>query len=175
MIINQTIKEFAKEMYLTPDNVGNHKYTLRQIALAIKEKFNVDVSFVTVQSWTKKYGWDRLWEEAVKRGITEAIHEQTAKNLEEVKTMDEQFKEAIAQKKKEDFILATNLKRQGYMFIKEHGFTSTMEALKAIETGLKYTQDLAGNENQTIRIEVSSEEVREMIDKILEGERTEEE
>jgi len=133
----EAIFEYAKELYLTPDEQGNHKYSLRDIATQVQQKFNRSINASTVLRWAEKYGWDKLWDEGVREGITELIAKQ-----ESDKSKEEQFKEAIAKAKRNDFVIASNLKTLGYQYIKEHGFGSVMEALKAIETGMRYTQDI---------------------------------
>jgi hypothetical protein len=133
----EVILEFAKELYLTPDEQGNHKYSLRDIATQVQQKFNRSINASTILRWAEKYGWDKLWDEGVREGITELIAKQ-----ESDKSKEEQFKEAIAKAKRNDFVIASNLKTLGYQYIKEHGFDSVMEALKAIETGMRYTQDI---------------------------------
>jgi hypothetical protein len=134
---NEEIFEYAKELYLTPDERGNHKYSLRDISAEIQRKFSKSINNSTISIWARKYGWDKLWDEGVREGITELIAKQ-----ESDKSKEEQFKEAIAKAKRNDFIIASNLKTLGYQYIKEHGFDSVMEALKAIETGMRYTQDI---------------------------------
>ncbi|MGC9001215.1 hypothetical protein [Caldisericum sp.] len=142
------VLELAKELYLTPDEQGGHKYSLQEVATILQRKCNADINKSTVLRWAKKYGWDKLWEQAVKEGITRAV------KIDENKSLEEQFKEAIAKRKEQDFLIATNLKALGYKYIQEAGFSSTMEALKAIEMGLKYTQELdTDNKEQVVKIE----------------------
>lgn len=135
----EAIIEFAKELYLTPNEQGNHKYTLRDICSEIKQKFSKNLTNPTILNWARKYGWDSLWKQAVKEGITEAIGGKIDKN----RTLDEQYQEAIAKRNREDFIIATNLKTIGYKYIATSGFVSAFEALKAIDVGMKYTQDIS--------------------------------
>ena len=133
----EAIVEFAKELYLTPNEVGKHKYSLQNVCDEILQKFDKKLTRQAISIWSHKYGWDKLWEEGVREGITEAL----AKEQSE-RTKEEQFKEAIAKKKQQDFTMMTNLKVLAYKFIKEHNFSNVNEALKAMETGMKYTQDL---------------------------------
>jgi len=146
----EAIIEYAKELFLTPDEQGNHKYSLREIATQVQQKFNRSINASTVLRWAEKYGWDKLWDEGVREGITELIAKQ-----ESDKSKEEQFKEAIAKAKRNDFIIASNLKTLGYQYIKEHGFDSVMEALRAIETGMRYTQNFQELETeQTIVVRI---------------------
>jgi hypothetical protein len=145
---NEEVLELAKELYLTPDEQGGHKYSLRAICTEIAQKLHKNIAPNTVLNWAKKYGWDKLWEQAAKEGITRAV------KIDENKTLEEQYKEAIAKRKEQDFLIATGLKELGFQFVKEHGFSSTIEALKAIEVGLKYTQELdIDNKEQVVKIE----------------------
>jgi predicted nucleic acid-binding Zn-ribbon protein len=146
----EAIIEYAKELFLTPDEQGNHKYSLREIATQVQQKFNRSINASTILRWAEKYGWDKLWDEGVREGITELIAKQ-----ESDKSKEEQFKEAIAKAKRNDFIIASNLKTLGYQYIKEHGFDSVMEALRAIETGMRYTQNFQELEtDQTIVVRI---------------------
>lgn len=132
----EKILEFAKELYLTPNELGNHKYSLRNICDKIRQKFDKRLTAQTILNWARKYGWVELWEQAVREGITKDF------KSDKEKTKEEQFRELIAKRKHDDFVMASNLKVLGYKFIKEHGFSSVSEALKAIDTGMKYTQDI---------------------------------
>ena len=162
----EAIVEFAKELFLTPNEQGKHRYSLRDITDEIKQKLNKSLTRTTILNWSRKYGWDKLWEEGVREGITEVL----AKEQSE-KTKEEQFKEAIANKKQQDFTMSTNLKVLAYKFIKEHKFTTIYEALRAFDTGMKYTQDIQEEipEKNAINIIVNSEKARELTDRILKG------
>ena len=140
----EQIIEFAKELYLTPDSSGKHEYSLQNICEEIKQKFNKTFTRTTILNWAERYGWKQLWNQAVREGITQAIAKEKA---DKEKTKEEQFQERIAEAKKNDFIMNTNLKVLAYKFIKEHGFTSVGEALKAFEIGMRNTQDLADMSN----------------------------
>jgi hypothetical protein len=135
----ENIIEFTKELYLTPNEQGNHKYSLQNICDEITRELHENYTKRTILNWAKKEGWDKLWEQAVKEGITKAISGKIDKN----KTLDEQYREAIVKRKERDFVIASNLKELGYSYIQEKGFVSASEALKAIDTGMKYTQDIS--------------------------------
>ncbi|MEM3541176.1 MAG: hypothetical protein QXF86_03100, partial [Candidatus Bilamarchaeaceae archaeon] len=89
MYYTEEIIEYAKELYLTPDADGRHKYSFRDIATKMRQKFDKDIHFETIRRWALRFGWDKLWEQAVREGITEAITESSQK------TKEEQIKEAI--------------------------------------------------------------------------------
>ena len=161
----EAIIEYAKELYLTPNEQGNHRYSLRDISTEVQQKFNKAVNYSTISLWASKEGWDKLWEEGVRQGLTEALAKQ-----ESDKTKEEQFKEAIAKHKQDDFIIATNLKALGYKYIQANGFSSTTEALKAIDTGMKYTQELPEQvQNVGIQIIVKDDDTKRMVEKVLNG------
>ena len=135
-VSKEKIVEYAKELYLTPDEAGMHKYSSRAIAKKVKQKFSKSLASVTVLNWAHKYGWDKLWEQAVKEGVTKNF------KSDEEKSKEEQFKELIAERKQKDFEIASDLKKWAHDYIREHGFSNANEALKAIDLGMKYTQDL---------------------------------
>lgn len=170
MTVKEPILEFAKELYLTPNEQGNHKYSLQNICDKILQKFNKSLTRPTILNWSRKYGWDKLWDESFKRGITKDF------KSDEDKALDEKYQEAIAKAKREDFLMATNLKIWAYNFIKNEGFSNTSEALKAIEAGMRYTNDLVITLNEKgemiYKIEVIDKEAKELTDRILDGEKT---
>jgi len=151
--INEEIIELAKELYLTPDVNGNHKYSLREISAEIQQKFSKDIHNTTILNWAKKYGWDKLWEEGVRYGITEAIAKQ-----ESNKTKEEQFREAITKVTKDKTTMDINLMKLAYKFILENGFSSVEEARRVYETASK---DLQINELLT---KIDEKEARNIYD-----------
>jgi len=135
----EAIIEFAKELYLTPNEQGNHKYSLRDICSEILQKFYKNLTAPTILEWSKRYGWDKLWAEGVRQGITEAV----AKEISDKKTKEEQFVEAIANKKRQDFTMDTNIKIWAYNLIKEKGFENVRDALFAFDMAMKHTQGMS--------------------------------
>lgn len=144
MRFTDEVLEFAKELYLTPNINGEHNYSLKEISQKIEDAFNVTVSISMLKRWAKQYGWEELWETAVKEGITKALVEQQQQMLSDKRTKEEMFKELLSQKKHDDFAIAQDLKTLAYNYIRQHGFSSVNEALKALELGFKYTQEAAG-------------------------------
>ena len=135
--LKEDILSFAEDLYLTPDAKGEHKYSLQDICNEIKRQFNENYTKATILNWARKYGWEQLWNEGTRRGITEVIA-----NQDSDKSKEEQFIDAIAKAKHDDFLMVTDLEKLAYEFLKAHGFTNAAEALKAIEMGLKYKGEL---------------------------------
>lgn len=73
---------------MTPNEQGGHKYSLQMICDEIKRKLNVSYTKATILNWARKEGWDKLWQEGVRQGITKAIAKE-----ESDKTKEEQFRE----------------------------------------------------------------------------------
>jgi hypothetical protein len=122
---------------LTPNKEGSHKYSLRDIVSEIRQRFDIELTAQTILNWAEKYGWKALFEEGVKQGIIDVIA-----NQDSDKSKEEQFIDAIAKAKHDDFLMITDLEKLAYEFLKAHGFTNATEALKAIEMGLKYKGEL---------------------------------
>ena len=158
----EEILEFAKELYLTPDEAGNHRHSLQDICDEIKRKLNDNYTKATILNWARKYGWDKLWEQAVKEGITRSNNDAATS---ESKSLDERYREAIANRKHDDFVMATSLKTLGYNYIMAKGYGSTLEALKGIETGMKYTQDLEDDSKNELLLKVVFEDDGDTEDK----------
>jgi len=154
MRADKEVIEFAKELFLTPDENGNHKYSFRKISAEIQQKFSRKIDNATIVKWAQKFGWNKLWNEGVRYGITEAIAKQ-----ESDKSKEEQFIEQIAKIKKDKTIMDMNILKLSYKFIIENGFTSIYEALKAYETASKNLQasDILDNMNEKIKIIIPSE------------------
>ena len=151
---NKDIIDFAKELFLTPDENGNHKYSFRKIATELQRHFNVNIHYSTIQRWSERFGWEKLWNEGVRYGITEAIAKQ-----ESDKSKEEQFIEQIAKIKKDKTIMDMNILKLSYKFIIENGFTSIQSALKAYETASKnlQTSDIIEKMDEKIEIIIPRE------------------
>lgn len=150
----EKIIEYAKDLYLTPKEDGTHKYSLRNIVEEIKQNFNKDLTPATILNWSRKYGWEKLWNEGVRYGVAEAIAKQ-----ESDKTKEEQLKEQIAKIKKDKTIMDMNLLKIAYKFIIENGFSNIQEALKAYDTASKNLQanDVIEKMGEEIKIIIPKE------------------
>jgi len=73
------IIEYAKELYLTVDEKGNRVYSFQQIADKCNERFNVNVTKVTVKRWADRYGWHKLLQQAI---VVSAYDEEGKKETE---------------------------------------------------------------------------------------------
>ena len=154
----EAIIEYAKELFLTPDISGKHKYSTREIATEIQQKFNKKINNSTICIWSHKYHWDALWKEGVREGITKVLAKEKSN-----RTKEEQLKQGIAERKQKDFTIMEDLKDIAYKYIKKHNFTTINEALRAIETAMKYTQDLNDFNND------QSTSLKDFIFKLLQG------
>jgi ribosomal protein S24E len=146
--IDEEILEYAKELYLEPDENGFHRYSAQDIADKILQKFNVKLTRITVYNWAKKYGWERLWEEASTYGVTEAIGKIYTKRKETggedgegeeeeeiptTKSREEELKEQLAKAKRDKTIMDLNLVSLSYRFILENGIRNINEAIRIYE------------------------------------------
>ena len=150
--------EEAKSLFLTPDEKGNRKYSLRAIATLLRQKYTCNIHHETIRRWAERYGWMILWEEAIKKGIVAAAVE---KEKAKEQRIDEIYKEAIARRKKEDYLLLTeirNLAIESLRAKKQAGeFLEPQEALKALELALKYSNyDQSVDNELRIIIEMKS-------------------
>ena len=84
MAYPQQVKTYAKGLYLTASNKGDHKHSLQGIVEEIQQEFNEIQKYPdksTVYTWvhakdkeTKK-SWNDLWEIGVRHGISNAVLE----------------------------------------------------------------------------------------------------
>jgi len=196
---NLEVKEYAKELYLTPDDKGRHKYSLRQIATKIQQRFNKKVNYSTISLWAQNEGWQNLWEEAYKIGATEGlkdkeqVNEINQKIIEERKkkqSTEEVLQERIINAKKNDFIRFETLKDLAFKDITSKKVTETdkegrtriyyplmtfnskLEAAKVFDIACKYSEKTLSS----ITIETESDidehkkEILELIYKIKNNE-----
>lgn len=91
----QKIKDFAKDLYLELDITGERKYSLREIAQKVEQKFNKHISFNSVRNWAEKDNWEKLLTEIKGLSVQKAKNEQFTK--------DEQIKEAKSNENAEIF------------------------------------------------------------------------
>lgn len=88
------MREYAKELFLTVDKDGGHKYSSRQIAQELPKKFPKlpkYPSYKTIQDWANgnekgRKTWNQIWDEGQRHGVDEAIAE-----LESEQTSDEKI------------------------------------------------------------------------------------
>ena len=115
------------------------------ISQQISQKFHKSVSYRTVGNWAKDEGWQNLWEEAVKRGVTNALgkeeNEKDVEKTQEEKTQEEKLKELIIKAKQNNFIRNESLKQKAYKFIKDADFINITEAIRVYEVASKNTSD----------------------------------
>jgi len=163
MANKEEIMEFAEELYLYPDEEGNHKYTLREISSEIQQKFSKKIHNTTILNWARKYGWDKKWESSVKQGLTKALAETLKKQPDSKKSVEEQMDELIQKNKQQNFIMNNNLKVWAYNYIKDNGFSNTNEALRAYELGMKFT-DIESEESPITKGNIISVNVTDGVD-----------
>ena len=84
MAYNSEVKDYAKQLFLTIDQDGNHKYSRRDIREKISQEFP-DLEKIPsdrlISTWsnakdkTSKKSWVDLWEAGVRHGIQNAVKE----------------------------------------------------------------------------------------------------
>lgn len=83
MAYSQEVREYAKELFLTVGENGEHKYTLQEICDQIGQKFDgvQKLRKQTVQTWATKKdkstekSWADIWDSGQRHGIQEAQRE----------------------------------------------------------------------------------------------------
>lgn len=153
------IIEYAKELFLTPNDDGEHKFSLREIAGKIRQKFDKKLTHQTIANWAKKYGWERLWEEGQRYGILEAVAKAQDEQTKTQKTQEEIIKEQIAKTKRDKLIMDLTLVKLSYKFIIEQGFTSIQEAIRVYEVASRNlsSNDLIEKVNDEVQIIIAKE------------------
>lgn len=110
----ENIIEYAKNLYLTYDDKGNRKYSLREIEKEITQKLHKKISFKTIKNYADKYGWEKLLQQGKNIGTQKAITEK----MEKEETIKEAISNDVAERRKDktsilklsSFILAHDLK-----------------------------------------------------------------
>lgn len=130
----EEIIEFAKELYLTPDEEGKHRYSLRDISAKIQQKFSKSINNSTISIWSDKFGWKKLWDSGVRAGII--------KGLEGKGGQDEKIEEAISNRRQGSAEDNTKIKEKVVEVLLNSNFTVS-EAIKLYEiTTRKEQEDL---------------------------------
>jgi len=52
--------EIAKDLYLSYTEKGERKYSFRDIATIIYERYKKQINYATISRWCKKYEWEQL-------------------------------------------------------------------------------------------------------------------
>jgi excinuclease UvrABC ATPase subunit len=81
----------AKNLYLSIDEQGNHKVSLQQIATELQQQYGDNYNRSTISRWAKKEGWDEIFENGRKLGISKKIQEKVLQGKE----IDEAYTEEI--------------------------------------------------------------------------------
>lgn len=137
MAVSKKTKDFAKSLYLSRDEEGKRKYSLRDISREIEQEFNRKYSHVTIGNWAKEGDWDRILQKAVQFGIQQAsdcqltteeqIIEHAANDLAEVY----KYGKVLSQ-------IGTDVLQRAYRPTAErplHKVISVRDALLAVRTG----------------------------------------
>jgi hypothetical protein len=146
------IRDYAKTLYLTPRPEGGHQYTLRDIAIHIKNKFpqiKTKPDHTTIRRWaTVKKGngrsWRQIWDEATLNGITEA--QQDIEEVEEAQNQEEAITEKIAMFNRRLSLIGMDLIVKGYKWYSEEGYApqTEREAQSMIKLGKDIYNTQAG-------------------------------
>jgi len=156
------IVEFAKNLYLTFNEEGNHKYSLRDISTQIQTVFKKSIHHSTVAGWIKKYGWEALFQNAKNLGVTQAIIESESGT----KGIDEKIVEIKSGKTKEifqslDYVFTKLFTEFQTRDLKDKDWMkgmSTTDIVKLLLATKEKMIDLIGNneaENKTIKISIN--------------------
>jgi hypothetical protein len=122
------IREFAKELFLTPDDVGNHKFSISEIALKIKEVFGKGVSGRTIYNWVTKYKWNEEWNQIVTELTATALRAYKENETKDEKER-EQIREILRNLWIENFKMMQELKKVAYQSLQKELSPATAIAL----------------------------------------------
>jgi len=122
MAYPQEVKDYAKQLYLTPNPIGGHKYTLQKIAEKIEEQFPELGRFPnrsTIAQWTKARSptgrsWRDIWEEGLVRGIKSA-----EKDYDRVLNKEEKVLEELQKFQRLQALISVDLRNRAYSFYTE--------------------------------------------------------
>lgn len=141
MAYSPEIKEKAKELFLTPNIDGKHKYSNADISKELAKVFPGDTTPdpSTVMRWTKKkddsgYSWRDLWQAAIQSAIVSGIPDSVKANVskeEAIMESLEQFQSYLAG-------LGMDLVTKGRRYFKGKDYTpkTSYEAITMIQAGM---------------------------------------
>ncbi|HCL55459.1 MAG TPA: hypothetical protein DHW82_00400 [Spirochaetia bacterium] len=78
-VSDDEIIEHAKDLYLTVNEEGGHKYSFREIEQILNKELGVQKKYNTIQNWAKKNDWERLFQDSKNLGMEKAINEKLDK------------------------------------------------------------------------------------------------
>jgi len=128
---DQEIIDFAKELYLTVDDEGNRKYSLKKIAEEVKIKFNVKLSVPTVLNWSRRFGWTNLLDKAIVASACDHGKDQVQEVVTQViETLpaDEELIEKLAKARR--WVVVNHLEMAKKLYAEQNN----VKSLKGIET-----------------------------------------
>ncbi|MGC8885520.1 MAG: hypothetical protein ACP5KK_03460, partial [Candidatus Nanoarchaeia archaeon] len=125
------IREFAKELYLTPDEGGNHKFSISEIALKIKEVFGKGVSWRTIYNWVTKYKWNEEWNQIVAELTATALRAYKENEAKDEKER-EQIREILKNLWIENFKMMQELKKVAYQTLMKEMNNTAIALLRLI-------------------------------------------
>jgi hypothetical protein len=149
MAHSDDVKEYAKELYVSVDENGNKKHTLRQIAELIQQKTNKKINYTTIGQWADDGDWDKILLKAMQHGIKTAH-----KTSEEINTelIEEQGKDIAFLYGAAKTALEIGLK--GVKALDENGELSETARVKLMEFGSK-TMIALNDMCQKIQVDLS--------------------
>ncbi|MGB9831237.1 MAG: hypothetical protein ACPLSP_04080 [Fervidicoccus fontis] len=122
------IREFAKELYLTVDERGEHKFSVEEILSKIEEVFELRVSKRTIYYWIKKFEWDKEFEHKASELVALAL-----KRYKELQELTEEERKKISEILKnlwiENFLMMQELKKIAYQSLQKELSPATAIAL----------------------------------------------
>ncbi len=101
----EELKDFAKELYLTPGRNGKHKYSNQEIAERILQEYDKKLTRQTVSTWSrdideKGTSWADIYKASVATGITGA---DISKDKKADKSPEETFDERVVRETREEY------------------------------------------------------------------------
>ncbi len=150
MAASQTIKDFAKSLYLSRDSEGKRQYSLRDITNEIEREYSKKITHTTISRWSKDGDWDMLLQQIVQFAIAKNAHNEDF-------TAEEQIIEARANDLAEVYKYGVQLTQIGTSVIQNsfknnpHKNITNRDALVAIRTGANIMvrlNDIAGGNDK---------------------------
>lgn len=179
MAYSKEMKEYAKQLFFTPNIYGEHKYGWTAISGKIQEKYNLEKAPdpSTVQKWSQdkddnNNSWESLWKQALISGVTSSHPTQppdgTLQPDEEAYYRVDAFQRLMGN-------IGQDLMLKGYKFFEDESWkpADIKDAKTAFDIGIKiYEVQHRVVEGDKLNIEVKNDktfnkDVQEKI--ILEG------
>ena len=111
MAYSLEVIEEAKKLYLELDEFGNKKHGLKAIAKILNEKFNLNLTHVTIRNWRDREKWDELLQKKIALAVSTELRNVSI-NPEDVADQEDRIREIVSKAKGYSLVALVRLSKK---------------------------------------------------------------